>query len=78
MDSSLSKQPLVSPVGFLTFVALCQIVLALWVMDRIGITTASSILLGFVLFGLLARAVREVMASIDEEQRAFGAGRLSR
>ena len=78
MDTSLPSRPLVTPVAFLSFVALCQTVLGLWVMDRIGVTAASSILLGFVLFCLLARAVRDVMESVEQEQRALGARRVSR
>ena len=77
MDSSLPSQPLVSPVSILLFAAGSQLGLALWVMD-VTITTASSILLGFVLFGVLARAVRDVLASIAQENRAFGAARASR
>jgi hypothetical protein len=78
MDSSLPRQPLISPVCFLAFTALTQVVLSLWVTDRISITMASSILLGFVIFGLLCNAVRDVLASVEREQRAYGAARVSK
>ena len=78
MDTTLATPPLVSPGSILTFTALVQIVMFLWVTDRIGITMASAILLGVILFGVLVHAVREVLAAAESEQRRFGAARLGR
>lgn len=78
MDTTLSRRTSICPLVLLAFTALAQLLLALWVMDRIEIATASSILLGFVLFSLLACAVRQVIAAVECENRAFGARRPTR
>ena len=78
MDTSLPSQSFAFPVCFLVCTALSQLVLSLWVMDWVDVTKASSIILGFVLFGLLAKAVRDVFVSVEEERRAFCGTRRSR
>ena len=59
--TSRPDRPLVSAQGILTFTALSQIVLYLWVTGRITGALAVSALTGVFLFGLLVRAVREVL-----------------
>ena len=62
MNSTGTERPLVSAQGILTFTALTQIVLYLWVTGRITGALAASALTGVFLFGLLVQAVREVLA----------------
>ena len=65
MDHRRPNRPLVSAQGILTFTALSQIVLYLWITGRITGAVAGSALAGAILLGILVRAVREVLA--DEE-----------
>ena len=66
------NRPLVSAQSILTFTALSQIVLYLWVTGRITGALAGSALTGVVLFGMLVRAVREVMADHVPDDEDFG------
>jgi hypothetical protein len=63
MKTRVPSSPLVSAQSILTFTALSQIVLYLWVTGRITGGVAASALTGVVLFAVLARAVREVLAA---------------
>ena len=63
----LCNGKLICPASVLTFTALSQIVLYLWVTDRIGTATALAALIGIVVFGLLVRAVRDIFAEYEFE-----------
>ena len=67
MKATGSHRPLIPAQGILTFTALSQVVLYLWASGAITGALAASALAGAFLFGLLARAVRDVMAEYGSD-----------